>query len=69
MNTIISIETELTKVVKELKSTDTEDYETCDVLIREFCKMLVDAGWMPGSIQNSIIDLAYEYNMDGPEIM
>ena len=44
MNTILSLETEYLKVVKELKLTDLEDWSTCDNILREFVLMLVDAG-------------------------
>jgi len=64
--TIISIETESLKVVKELYPQSYESYDTCDVVIREMLSLLVAAGWQPGSIREAVIDIAYEYeNYEG----
>lgn len=69
MNTILSLETEYLKVVKELKLTDFEDRSTCDNILREFILMMVDAGWQPGSIKESVIALADEYTDYNPDII
>lgn len=69
MNTILSLETEYLKVVKELKLTDLEDWSTCDNILREFILLMVDAGWQPGSIKESVIALADEYTDYNPDII
>ncbi len=69
MNTILTLDTEFCKITKELKVTESEDYETCDILIREFARMLVDASWQPCSVKKCIIDLACEYQDTNMEIL
>lgn len=65
---MLTIETEFVKVIKVLKPTAIESFETVDSIFYEFCSMLIAAGYNQRSVDEVILEAASLIEMSNPPI-